>query len=175
MPFANLLWFSHGFVQIRGVFFVFIYFAVFLCAMEIWVQTASMLALLSFSALCIYAVVTLKDVRRTLRLVQNIETSLEKLPSELKEFRGRLLGTLKNMEDTTRNVAQISQKINDDMQSSSGIFAEIEALTKQIQRLREYLQTGIVQPLGNLAITISALSKGAEVFSDTLRKPRRQE
>ncbi|MCU0427159.1 MAG: hypothetical protein MUF71_16195 [Candidatus Kapabacteria bacterium] len=143
--------------------------------MEIWVQAATILALLSFALLCLYAIGTLKDVRRILGLVQNIETSLEKLPSELKEVRMRLLGTLKNMEDTTKNVAQISQKINDDMQSSTGIFAEIDALTRQLQRLREYLQTGIIQPLGNIAITISALSKGTEAFSETLRKPRRHE
>ncbi|MFY7999807.1 MAG: hypothetical protein ACOVSW_14510 [Candidatus Kapaibacteriota bacterium] len=140
--------------------------------MELWLQAAISLALLSFSALCIYAILTLKDVRGTLRLVQTISQSLEKLPQELKELRVRLLGTLQNLEETTKNSALITQKINDDIHSSGGIFAEIEALAGQLRKLREFLQTGIIQPLGSIAVTVSALSKGSEAFSEALRKPR---
>jgi hypothetical protein len=90
----------------------------------------------------------------------------------LKELRVRLLGTLQNLEETTKNSALITQKINDDIHSSGGIFAEIEALAGQLRKLREFLQTGIIQPLGSIAVTVSALSKGSEAFSEALRKPR---
>jgi hypothetical protein len=92
---------------------------------------------------------------------------------EMKEVRMRLLGTLKNLEETSKNTALITQKIHNDLDSADGIFAEIEALTRQIRRAREYMQTGIIQPLGNIAMTISALSKGSEAFVETLRKPRK--
>jgi hypothetical protein len=141
--------------------------------MELWVQIATVIALLSFAALCLYGVVTLKDVRRSIALVQGIVQSLEQLPMEMKEVRMRLLGTLKNLEETSKNTALITQKIHNDLDSADGIFAEIEALTRQIRRAREYMQTGIIQPLGNIAITISALSKGSEAFVETLRKPRK--
>lgn len=143
--------------------------------MELWTQVATVIALLSFAALCLYGIVTLKDLRGSLALVQNIAKSLEQLPEEMKEIRVRLLGTLKNLEDTSKNGALITQKIHDDLHSSGGIFAETEALARQIRKVREYLQTGIIQPLGSIAITLSALSKGSEAFAQTFRKPRGEE
>lgn len=141
--------------------------------MELWVQVATVIALLSFAALCLYGIFTLKDIRGSLVLVQNIGKSLEQLPAEMKEIRLRLLGTLKNLEETSKNAAMITHKIHNDLDSTDGIFAEIEALTRQIRKVREYIQTGVLQPLGSIAITLSALGKGSEAFVETLRKPKR--
>jgi hypothetical protein len=62
------------------------------------------------------------------------------------------------------------QKLQTDMNSSEGIFAEIDALTKQLRRLREHLQNGIIQPIAQISATISALSKGTSVFMETMKR-----
>lgn len=139
--------------------------------MEMWVQAASILALVSFSALCVYGILLLKELRGGVHLVRDIAQSSEKLPKELQEIRGVLIGTLKNIEETTSHSARIMEQLNKDLHSTDGIFAEIDALAKQLRKLREYLQTGIMKPLGNIAMTVSALSKGSEAFSEALRKP----
>jgi uncharacterized protein YoxC len=142
--------------------------------MELWVQIASVVALLSFSALCWYALAVLSDVRKTLGLTRSLQESLQNLPREMQDLRGHIAGTLENVEDASRYTASITQKINEDMRSSVGIFGEIEALSRQIRQMREYLQIGILQPLGKIAVTVRALSKASETFMESLRRSEKK-
>lgn len=96
--------------------------------------------------------------------------TMEQLPPELKEIRSRTLVVLKNFEDISKNAALITQKLQTDMNSSEGIFAEIDALTKQLRRLREYLQHGIIQPVAQISATISAFNKGTSAFMETMKR-----
>jgi uncharacterized protein YoxC len=135
--------------------------------MDIWTGLAHIFASISLGALCIYAIITLRDVRRGMKAFSQ---TMEQLPQELKEIRGRTLGMLKNFEDISKNAALVMQKLQTDMNSSEGIFAEIDALTKQLRRLREHLQNGIIQPIAQISATISALSKGTSVFMETMKR-----
>jgi uncharacterized protein YoxC len=135
--------------------------------MEIWTEISNIFASLSLGALCIYAIITLRDLRLGMK---SFSQSMEQLPQELKEIRGRTLGTLKNFEEVSKNIALVTQKLQTDMNSSEGIFAEIDALTKQLHSLREYLQNGIIQPVAKISATISAFSKGTGVFMETMKR-----
>lgn len=135
--------------------------------MEVWKELAHIFASVSLGALCIYGIITLRDFRKGMNAFSQ---TIEHLPHELAEVRARTLGMLKNFEDVSKNVALITQKLQTDMNSSEGIFAEIDALTKQIRHLREYLQTGIIKPLAQISATITAFSKGSQVFMETLKK-----
>jgi uncharacterized protein YoxC len=135
--------------------------------MELWKELANIFASVSLGALCIYGIITLRDVRKNMNAFSQ---TLEQLPEELKEIRGRTLAMLKNFEEVSKNAALMSQKLQTDMNSSEGIFAEIEALTRQLRILREHLQNGIVKPVAQLSITISAMSKGANAFMETMKR-----
>lgn len=135
--------------------------------MEVWKELATIFASVSLGALCIYGIITLRDLRKNMNAFSQ---TMEQLPEELKEVRARSLAMLKNFEEVSKNAALISQKLQTDMTSSEGIFAEIDALTKQLRRLREHLQHGIVQPIAQLSITISALSKGTSAFMETMKR-----
>ncbi len=134
--------------------------------MDVLKELAQIFAAISLGALCIYGIVTLRDVRKGMKAFS--ETT-QHLPKEIAEIRTRILGMLKNFEDISRDIALMTNKLQSDMNSSEGIFGEIEALTQQLRRLRIHLQTGIIQPLVQVSATISALSKGTEVFMATLR------
>ncbi|MCS6807486.1 MAG: hypothetical protein RML40_02240, partial [Bacteroidota bacterium] len=145
------------------------------CRMEVWIQLSLILALTSFSALCLYAIATLQRLRRALRSIQSLEQALNGVPANIREAERRIAGILDNLESLTRAAALLMQQLHQDMQFSTGIFGEVEALSLQLRRLREFLQTGIVEPLGTIARTVRALGKASQAFNESLRKSKAPE
>ncbi len=139
---------------------------------------AVLITLLCVSALCLYAIVVLREARGLLsefRLqLELLSTTMgyirNEFKNEFKEIRLRLLGTLTYFEETAKNSALITGKIHADLEQSQGIFAEIEALRAQIQRVRELIETGIVTPARQIATTINAAIKGVTAFLQTMQK-----
>jgi uncharacterized protein YoxC len=142
--------------------------------MQTVVDIATVIALCSVSALCLYAIAALKDVREALKELreqfQTLNRTLAALPADFKDIRQQISRILGHVEDATRHSALITQKLNDDVQGSTGVFAEVEALRLQLKRLRDFIETNIIRPAQQIATFIAATTQGAMAFMQTLQQ-----
>ncbi len=140
--------------------------------MELVVSVSTVVALLSFSALCLYAIAMLRDLRtlaQTLQQqLQGLQQLLSILPSTLQSVQTRLLSTIHYVEESAKNTARLTAQLHEQMQGASGIFHEVEALKLQIRRVRTFVDDNILSPAQSIASFLSALIKGLTVFLQAL-------
>jgi uncharacterized protein YoxC len=137
--------------------------------MELWVQIATICALLSLAALCLYVVLLLRDVRGTVRTLSSLIT-----PAEMDGTRERIAAVLKNLEEMSHNAAIMTGQLREGLEASGSIFTELQALSQQIRNVRSYVHQSIIKPIGNLSLLFSALTKGGTAFFERMNYPRQQ-
>jgi hypothetical protein len=146
----------------------------FMETLELIVRIATVLALLSVSALCLYAIVALRAVRSLTGELQaqiaSVGALLKTLPSELQELHQRLLAIAVHIEETSKNTANITQKLSTDLQGLNGLFGDIQALRLQIREFRVLVGENVVAPLRQLSTLVSAAVQGVTAFLQSLQR-----
>jgi uncharacterized protein YoxC len=142
--------------------------------MQTVIDIATITALFSAAALCLYGIATLRDVRGVVKELQGqlqmLNRAFSTLPSDFKEISQQCIRIIGHIEQTTSRLAELTQSLHQDAQQSGGIFAEVEALRQQLRRMREFVELNILQPAQQIATFITAAAQGLAAFLHTLQK-----
>jgi uncharacterized protein YoxC len=126
---------------------------------ELALDLAQIIALLSLSALCIYMILVLLRLR-------DVVTNLEK---DVKEITTRAIPVLENMEYITTRVKSITDNIDDQVAAVRESIGSIKAIADNVVDLERRVQERIEGPILEAVGFVSALFKGVRTFFDRVR------
>jgi len=121
--------------------------------------TAQIIALLCVAALCIYLIIVLLRVR----------TILAGVEKDLKEFTGRALPILENMDFITARVKSISENIDDQVMIVRESIASVKEVADNVVSLERRVQERIEGPILETVAFIASVFNGVRTFLDRIR------
>ena len=127
--------------------------------METALVTAQIIALLCVAALCIYLIIVLLRVR----------TILAGVEKDLKEFTGRALPILENMDFITARVKSISENIDDQVMIVRESIASVKEVADNVVSLERRVQERIEGPILETVAFIASVFNGVRTFLDRIR------
>ena len=105
--------------------------------METLIQLTKILALSSFSALCIYLIVVLVRFNALLQVLQR----------ELVDLNKSLKPILENLTVITDKIRQIASKVDEQVNMVQGVFIAFKRITDNVTRFEERFQQMLEEPL----------------------------
>jgi len=120
---------------------------------------AEILALLCLAALCIYVVIVLIRLRSVL-------TNLER---DLKEFAGRAIPVLENIEDITAKFKNVAASIEQEIGAMKESITAVRQIAENVVNFERRVQERIEIPVMEAVSVIAALFKGVRAFLDRLK------
>ena len=127
--------------------------------METTLILAEILALLCLAALCIYVVIVLIRLRSVL-------TNLER---DLKEFAGRAIPVLENIEDITAKFKNVAASIEQEIGAMKESITAVRQIAENVVNFERRVQERIEIPVMEAVSVIAALFKGVRAFLDRLK------
>ncbi|MEK6570132.1 MAG: hypothetical protein AABZ61_02080 [Bacteroidota bacterium] len=127
--------------------------------METTLILAEILALLCLGALCIYVVIVLIRLRSVL-------TNLER---DLKEFAGRAIPVLANIEDITAKFKNVAASIEHEIGAMKESITAVRQIAENVVNFERRVQERIEIPVMEAVSVIAALFKGVRAFLDRLK------
>ena len=127
--------------------------------METALVLAQIVALLCVAALCIYLIIVLLRVR----------TLLAGVEKDLKEFTGRALPILENMDFITARVKSISENIDDQVMIVRESIASVKEVADNVVSLERRVQERIEGPILETVAFIASVFNGVRTFLDRIR------
>jgi len=121
---------------------------------DIVLLLAQILALVCVAALCVYTIVFLSRVRK----------SLENLERDTRELTGRAAPVLENMEAVTARAKSIAETIDDQVVTVQESFASIRQVADDIVALERRVQDQVEGPILEAVGFLAALIKGVRTF-----------
>jgi uncharacterized protein YoxC len=104
---------------------------------ETLIQLTKILALSSFSALCIYLIVVLVRFNALLEVLQR----------ELVDFNKSLKPILENLTAMTEKIRLIATKVDEQVNMVQGVFIAFKRITDNVTRFEERFQQILEEPL----------------------------
>jgi uncharacterized protein YoxC len=104
---------------------------------ETLIQLTKILALSSFSALCIYLIVVLVRFNALLQVLQR----------ELVDLNKSLKPILENLTVITDKIRQIASKVDEQVNMVQGVFIAFRRITDNVTRFEERFQQMLEEPL----------------------------
>jgi uncharacterized protein YoxC len=104
---------------------------------ETLIQLTKILALSSFSALCIYLIVVLVRFNALLQILQR----------ELVDLNRSLRPILENLNVITEKIRQIATKVDEQVNMVQGVFIAFKRITDNVTRFEERFQQMLEEPL----------------------------
>ena len=105
--------------------------------METLIQLTKILALSSFSALCIYLIVVLVRFNALLQVLQR----------ELVDLNKSLKPILENLTVITDKIRQIASKVDEQVNMVQGVFIAFKRISDNVTRFEERFQQMLEEPL----------------------------
>ena len=105
--------------------------------METLIQLTKILALSSFSALCIYLIVVLVRFNALLQVLQRVLVDLNK----------SLKPILENLNAITEKIRLIATKVDEQVNMVQGVFIAFKRITDNVTRFEERFQQILEEPL----------------------------
>ena len=105
--------------------------------METLIQLTKILALSSFSALCIYLIVVLVRFNALLQVLQR----------ELVDLNKNLKPILENLTVITEKIRQIASKVDEQVNMVQGVFIAFKRISDNVTRFEERFQQMLEEPL----------------------------
>ena len=105
--------------------------------METLIQLTKILALSSFSALCIYLIVVLVRFNALLQVLQR----------ELVDLNKSLKPILENLNAITEKIRLIATKVDEQVNMVQGVFIAFKRITDNVTRFEERFQQILEEPL----------------------------
>ena len=105
--------------------------------METLIQLTKILALSSFSALCIYLIVVLVRFNALLQVLQR----------ELVDLNKSLKPILENLTVITDKIRQIASKVDEQVNMVQGVFIAFKRISDNVTRFEERFQRMLEEPL----------------------------
>ena len=105
--------------------------------METLIQLTKILALSSFSALCIYLIVVLVRFNALLQVLQR----------ELVDLNKSLKPILENLNAITEKICLIATKVDEQVNMVQGVFIAFKRITNNVTRFEERFQQLLEEPL----------------------------
>lgn len=128
--------------------------------MDLALDIARLLALLSATALCIYLIITFISVKSTLRTVESI----------LQDVSRRTAPLIDNLEVITMRVNTIAEVVEEQVDVVRSAVGSVKAMTDNIVSFEQLVQERVEGPVLKAASYARAVSKGVGVFMDRIRK-----
>ena len=113
--------------------------------METLIQLSKILALSSFSALCIYLIVVLVRFNALLQVLQR----------ELVDLNKSLKPILENLTVITDKIRQIASKVDEQVNMVQGVFVAFKRITENVTRFEERFQQLLEEPLMRVSALFS--------------------
>jgi uncharacterized protein YoxC len=120
---------------------------------------AQIIALLCVAALCVYLIIVLLRVR----------TLLAGVEKDLKEFTGRALPILENMDFITARVKSISENIDDQVMIVGESIASVKEVADNVVSLERRVQERIEGPILETVAFVASVFNGVRTFLDRIR------
>lgn len=127
--------------------------------METALVIAQIIALLCVAALCVYLIIVLLRVR----------TLLAGVEKDLKEFTGRALPILENMDFITARVKSISENIDDQVMIVGESIASVKEVADNVVSLERRVQERIEGPILETVAFVASVFNGVRTFLDRIR------
>lgn len=126
--------------------------------MDLALQIISLIALVAFIVLTVYAVISLNSMRQ---LSDDATRSLNMMTRDINELKIKLIESLENIDNTSKQIGSTTQKLEEDINSVTGML-------KPFNKLATDVYDKISPPIIQSATLISAISKAISVFASVL-------
>jgi uncharacterized protein YoxC len=135
--------------------------------METFLLFAASLALLGIAALCVYAIIMIKDARQVLlsmnRSLLDALQAGQKLGNELEP-------TFKNINQTLQQTTLTMHSLQTQIDGAGQAIEQFKEMAVRINELESRVQSKIEKPVMQAASILSGITSAISTFSSVLRK-----
>lgn len=117
--------------------------------MEALIQGATLVALISISALCIYLIIVLVRLKNVLEL----------LHTELTEISQRLKPLLENLSIASEKLRSVASKIDDQVTMVHGVFVSLRKIVNNVLLFEERVLSILEEPFHHVSSVFSTIMK----------------
>lgn len=128
--------------------------------MDLYVDIASLTALIVFIILAIYAISSLSKVNS---LLVDLKPKIEKSLDGLEELKDKSIESMTNADETSKNFASLAKTVENQVE-------EIEGIIKPYKQLANDVYSKVYRPINNSAVIVSAINKAVSTFTERLRR-----
>jgi uncharacterized protein YoxC len=112
-----------------------------------FIKIAQAIALLSASALCLYLIVVLVQLKSV----------LESLQRDLSDLSRSLKPVLENLVVITSKIKDISARVNEQVEMFHGMFSSVQRIVENVVRFEEHVQQRLEEPFLRVASLFGGL------------------
>lgn len=126
--------------------------------MDVALDVAKLLALLSVAALCVYLILVLARVRE----------ALESINGTIKDVGVHLTPVLTNVESVTAHLNNITADVEQQMTMVRSSVGALKTTADTIMQFEQDIQSRVEGPIRDLVAIVKATSRGVRTFMDRL-------
>lgn len=116
--------------------------------------------LISASALCIYLILFLKDMTKS---ISEIQTDIHRIADQINPL-------LESLQSLSKSVIVVSDEVKSQLTKTKWIIDEVKSKVESIMNFERKVMEKVDSPIQNMLSNLNAIKRGVTTFFEALRK-----
>lgn len=116
--------------------------------------------LISASALCIYLILFLKDMTKS---ISEIQTDIHRIAEQINPL-------LESLQSLSKSVIVVSDEVKSQLTKTKWIIDEVKSKVESIMNFERKVMEKVDSPIQNMLSNLNAIKRGVTTFFEALRK-----